>query len=174
MIKFLSSFGFVLAACLAFPAQAEKALYINFAPDVRYSENGQDSRISFETEKGLYSLGHDYGKLVQCADASRNCIAFDFMALLELPEDAAVGAEYAVGSYRFHVTRKVDLPISGCQRQAFRVDVTKDGKRSNSYLINAELGVVAIITPNFSNKEIPESIFFLHGRSGLFGKDANE
>lgn len=174
MIRSLASFCFVWAACVALPAQAEKALYINYAPDVRYSDNAQDSRIAFETKKGLYSLGHDYGKLVQCPGASGSCIAFDFMALLDLPGDAAIGAEYAVGGYRFNVARKVMLSITGCQREAYRVDVVKDGRHANSYLINSELGVIAIITPNFNNKEIPESIFFLQGRSGVFGKIASE
>jgi len=161
---------FILATCVALPAHGEKALYVNFAPDIRYSANGQDSIISFELEKMLYGYGHDYGKLVPCVNGSTKCISLDFMALYDLPDDAAVGSEYVVGSYRFKVVRTIELSIVGCQRTAYRVDVMKDGQHSNSYLADPKLGVIAIITPNFGNKNIPESIFFLQGRAGVFKK----
>lgn len=170
-MKNLSSLAcFLLAACVTLPARSESALYINFAPDTRYSVDGYDSRISVDLEKGLYGYGHDYGKLTPCTDGSKGCITFDFMALYELPGDAAVGAEYAAGKHKFSVVRKVELSLLGSQRSVLRVDVAKDGKRSNSYLIDPQLGVVAIIVPNFGNKEIPESIFFLKGGAGLFAK----
>lgn len=161
---------FALAACVALPARGESALYVNSAPDMRYSVNGRDSRISFDLEKHLYGYGHDYGKLDPCADGSKGCITFDFMALYELPEGAATGDKYAAGQHRFNVAATVDLSLLGSHRNVFRVDVTKDGKRSNSYLFDHQLGVVAIIVPNFGDKEIPESIFFLQGSAGVFAK----
>lgn len=174
MMKILCGFAcFALTACLALPARSESALYINFAPDSRYSADGHDSRISFDLENGLYGYGHDYGKLSPCEAGSSRCIAFDFMALYELPDDAAANAEYTEGSYRFSVAREVDLSLLGWQRTVLRVDVSKDGKRSNSYLIDPQLGVVAIIVQNFGNEEIPESIYFLKGPAGVFAKAEN-
>lgn len=171
MMKTISSLAcFFLTACVALPVRSESALYINFAPDTRYSADGHDSRIALDLKEGLFGYGHDYGKLAPCVDGSKGCITFDFMALYELPEDAAVGAEYAEGKHKFSVVRKVELSLLGSQRNVFRVDVAKDGKHSNSYLIDSTLGVVAIIIPNFGNSGIPESIFFLKGRAGVFAK----
>jgi len=159
----------LLVVLVAPQAYGQHALYVNFAPDSRYSSNGQDSRIVFQLEKRLYSYGHDFGVLAPCADNSTECFAFDFMALHELPNSGVVGSEYAAGDYKFNVVKQVELSLLGLELHVFRVDVTKNGERSNSYLIDPKIGVVAIIVNNFGNKEIPESIFFLQGSVGIFG-----
>jgi len=172
MIKIIISFAsFALAACTALPARSESALYVNFAPDVHYSVNGRDSRISFDLERHLYGYGHDYGKLHPCVDGLTDCITFDFMALYKLPKGAAIGDKYTAGQHEFAVAETIHLALLGLRRNVFRVNVTKGGDQSNSYLFNPQLGVVAIIIPNFGKKDIPESIFFLQDPSGVFAEE---
>lgn len=164
----------VLLAGATQVVHAEEALYVNYAPDLRYSANGLDSRIAVLPDKGLYGFGHDFGKLAACADAAENCLVLDHMALLELAEDVAAGAVYKVGAFEFRVVRLTEVSFAGLQRQAYRLDVSKNGIPSNSYLHDSELGVVAIITRNFGNREIPESIFLLRGSAGIFASCVRE
>lgn len=160
----------VLLSCAAMPALGKSVLYINHAPDVRYSVDGFDSRISFDIEEGLFSYGNDYGDITTCEKNSTSCVSFDFMALYKIPENTSVGSEYWEGSYRFKISRKSELHILGVKYDVFRVDVAKNDKRANSYLWNAGRGVIAIIVLNFENKEIPESIFFLQGSEGIYAR----
>lgn len=160
----------VLSSCAVMPAHGESVLYINHAPDVRYSADELDSRIAFDAENGLFGYGNSYGEMVACVTESTACVSFDFMALYSLPDDASVGSEYSEGDYRFNVLRKYELRLLGVKHDVFRVDVAKNDKHANSYLWDTRQGVIAIIVPNFGNKEIPESIFFLHGSEGIYAK----
>lgn len=162
--------AFALLSCAAMPAYSGSVLYINHAPDVRYSVDGFDSRIAFDVEGSLFGYGNNYGNIIACEKNSTVCVSFDFMALYKLPEDAPVGSEYFEGDYGFKISRKSELYLLGVKYEVFRVDVAKNGKHANSYLWNAGRGVIAIIVPNFGNNKIPESIFFLKGPEGIYAK----
>lgn len=174
MRRLASLVSLILLAGAIQALHAEEVVYVNYAPDLSYSANGLDSRIAVLPDKGLYGFGHDFGKLAACADAANNCLVLDFMAVLDLPEDVAVGAVYKVGAFEFRVARLTEVSFAGLQRQAYRVDVSKNGTPSNSYLHDSELGVVAIITRNLGNREIPESIFLLRGPAGIFASCVRE
>lgn len=149
-------------------APAQSVLYINHAPDVRYSADGLDSRIGIDLEKDLYGYGHDYGRVLPCAGDKKKCIAVDFMALAQLPADIAVGTKFSTGAWDFEVSRQFRMSIAGGERDVLRVDVRKEGSPSNAYLYDSELGVLAVIVLNFENERIPESIFLLSGPAGVF------
>lgn len=160
----------VLLAGISFNARAEKALYVNFAPDSSYSSNGSDSRIYLDFDQRLYHYGHEFGKLEPCHDGVRDCMAFDFMALLKLPDDVEVGTVYVVGRFEFTVVARTEFILAGRRWQPYRVDVKTEGRYSNSYLIDQNDGVLAIITPNYDNKSIPRSVSILQGDAGIFAK----
>lgn len=52
---------------------AEAPLYINIAPDIRYSSNGVDSRITLVVEKALYAYGNEFGEIVGCGNEEPDC-----------------------------------------------------------------------------------------------------
>ena len=120
-------------------------------------------------DKGLFSFGHDLGKIQPCSSESKDrCFTFDFMAIRSLPPDASVGSRYSEGNHDFHVTRQVDILLAGRTFTPYRVEVFKEGKPANSYLFDKNLGVVGIGIFNFDNRNIPESLFFISGERGVF------
>lgn len=161
----------IIASSSPATVSAETALYVNLAPDIRYENSNHDSRISFLRDRGIFSFGHDFGKLKSCSDSSgSDCVVFDFMAIKELPSDVKVGSRYKEGLHEFVVARKVDLSLAGRTFSPYRVEVTKDGKPANAYLFDVDLGVIGINIINFDNKNIPESLYFLSGERGIFAE----
>ncbi len=165
----LTMAALLVAPCLAV---AQSWAYVNHAPDSSRATAEQEARITLVTDKGLFGYGHDYGKLGRCTDSDSNCITFDFMALRDIPGNADVGSTYTEGAHSFKVSRVVNLSLIGQVHRTLRVDVTTGGKPANSYLFDKDRGVVAIVTPNFDVKGIPESIYFLEGGLGIFAKGA--
>lgn len=161
---------FVALLFISSSVYSRGALYINFAPDMRHTRNGIDSRITLDLDANAYSYAHDFGLITPCETESTTCIVFDFFALHDIEEDAGAGSEYLKGDFRFEVIREYDLLILGQQHTVFQVDVFKKGEHSNSYLFNADSGVMAIMTPDFNNKKAPGSIYFLAGTSGIFAR----
>lgn len=165
-----------LLACVLFatttPALADYALYINYAPDARYSSGGHDARIAIDADSGRFIDGHNLGNTSTCAEAGTKCLVLGFMGLYSLPENAAVGSRFVAGDYEFTVSEEFVLSLLGNERLVHRVEVTKQGEPANAYLFDPELGVVAILVRNFSNKDIPESVYLLSGRSGVFHRRA--
>lgn len=162
----------VIAAVACSPAVAATATYVNHAPDVGHASADHDSRITFVLDKGLYGYGHDFGALAACGGPSKACIAFDFMAVRALPDDARIGSTYQEGAYTFTVSRVVKLSLLGRTFSPYRVEVTKGDERANSYLFDARRGVIAIGVANFGTASIPESIFFLSGEKGVLAPAA--
>jgi hypothetical protein len=158
---------FLLLAAVPAPAVSETALYINHAPDIRYAEDG-DARIAFIPGEGLYSFGHDFGKIEPCASNLDECIRFDFMALRALSESDQVGTSHREGVHEFRVTNESELRILGMSRRVLRVEVTMGGEPANAYLFDRERGVIAIIVYNEKNENIPESLFLLAACDGIF------
>lgn len=163
-----------MAALLIAPrlAFAQSWTYVNYAPGASRASVDQESRITLVVDKGLFGYGHDYGKLGHCADT--DCLTFDFMALRGLPDSADVGSSYSNGAFTFTVSRAVNVNLVGQSHRTLRVDVRKYGNLVNSYLLDKEDGVIAIITPNFDLKAIPESIYFLEGRQGVFAPSSGK
>lgn len=158
--------GLILASGIA---RAEEFTYVNYAPDVRYSANGQDSRIVILPDEGLYGFGHDFGKSVACAELEADCIAMDYMAFLKIPMNAKVGSRFIRGNFSFEVVAEQDLIVLGKSYPVYRVDVSREGVAAVTYLHHPEHGILAIIARNFDNDKIPTSIFLLAGATGLFG-----
>lgn len=172
MNKLLGTLTMATLLLAPYLAAAQSWTYVNYAPESSGASVAQESRISLLVDKGLFGYGHDYGKLGRCADT--DCLTFDFMALRTLPASADVGSSYSNGPFTFVVSRAVNISLVGQVHQTLRVDARKDGKLANAYLFDRELGVIAIITPNFDLKAIPESIYFLEGSEGVFAASAGE
>ncbi|OBU69050.1 hypothetical protein A9K58_04785 [Stenotrophomonas maltophilia] len=156
-------------------ARADDVLYVNYAPDMRYSANGVDSRLVILREKGLFGYGNEFGKLEACqAGGSANCLKLDLMALYRLPDGAKIGDRYKEGEFTFTVIRGVSIPMLADGREVLKVDVAKGRVRANSFYFDKIKGVIGVGVRNFDNSAIPESVFFLDGGRGVFSNEAGE
>jgi hypothetical protein len=153
-------------------AGAEDVLYINYAPDLRYSANGVDSRLTILREKGLFGYGSEFGKLEPCqTGGSSDCLKVDFMALYRVPDGGKIGDRYKEGEFTFTVVRALSLPMLADSREVLEVDVVKGGAQANSFYFDKKRGVIGVKIKNFGNSSIPESVFFLERGNGLFSSE---
>jgi len=153
-------------------AEAEDVLYVNYAPDMRYSANGVDSRLTILLEKGLFGYGNEFGKLEPCqAGGSSDCFKVDFMALYRVPDGGKIGDRYKEGEFTFTVVRTLSIPMLAESREVLEVDVVKGGAHANSFYFDVKRGVIGVKIRNFGNTSIPESVFFLERGNGLFSSE---
>lgn len=169
MIKYIFAFAILLSSAVSMAA-SDSFLYINYAPDIRYTIDEFDSRITLDLKNELYGYGHSYGETQACATNSDVCVSFDFMALFRLPKGATLGSQYSEGDYQFTVSRLSKLSLLGVSYDVLFVDVKKGKKHTNSYFWEPHRGVVAIVAGNFENTAIPRSVFFLEGSEGVFAQ----
>lgn len=171
MIKILPAVILLWASTVfAEPSQSKTYAYINYAPDITTtSSDDDDSRFGFDVTKGLYGYDTNFGYIEPCqGKTTHDCIVFGFMAVYRIPNNARQGDSFRIGEFEFRIRRNFPMMLMGSEYNVMRVDVKKNGVWGNSYLYSRDKGVIAIILPNFTNKEIPESIFFSRESSGLF------
>ncbi|MCF3476645.1 hypothetical protein GUK69_11685 [Stenotrophomonas maltophilia] len=169
----------ILAAAVALASmvvsihsRADDALYINYAPDMRYSTNGVDSRLTILPGKGLFGYGSEFGKLEPCqASGSSDCLKIDFMALYKVPIGGKVGDRYKEGAFTFAVVKALSIPMLADDREVLKVDVERDGVHANSFYFDRKRGVIGVRVRNFGNSAIPESVFFLERGNGVFSSE---
>ncbi|TPD98475.1 hypothetical protein FJP65_05705 [Stenotrophomonas maltophilia] len=153
-------------------AKADDVVYINYAPDMRYSVNGIDSRLTILREKGLFGYGSEFGKLEPCqTGGSLDCLKVDFMALYRVPDGGKIGDKYKEGEFTFTVVRALAIPMLADSREVLEVDVAKGDAQANSFYFDVKRGVVGVKIRNFGNGSIPTSVFFLERGNGLFSSE---
>jgi len=157
---------------VSIPSRADDVLYINYAPDMRYSANGVDSRLTILREKGLFGYGNEFGNLEPCqTGGSSDCLKVDFMALYKVPDGGKVGDRYKEGEFTFDVVEVLSIPMLADDREVLKVDVERDGVHANSFYFDRKRGVIGVGVRNIGNSAIPESVFFLERGNGVFSSE---
>lgn len=165
----LHAASILLSLLGAASAKPEYVDYYNYAPSLSTQEVDGYARISIPTEDGLSWYVNSPTKTGYCGQESPvRCVKIGSLVLAAPTGNISIGDNWALEGRKFRVISMGKMSLLG-KVIPFSVVESSKGSDLYRYLLNHDLGVVAIIWPSRSRDETGEA-YILGASKGVLSE----